>query len=156
VRLAPPRWRFRPSAGSSPRYCRREGQACALALLGTDGAEDVGRSGALIVWGRGLVPRLAQRRVVLFFCPMRASSANRSLLRPDRRPSRARFRPGARGSFFKFLDRPFSLGVMTRTGRQLAIAHRAQLAAQVCLATMTRNSSKTHWHRSTARQRTTP
>jgi hypothetical protein len=40
---------------------------CALAFLGTDGAEDVGRSGALVVWGRGSCAALgpAPRGLVL-------------------------------------------------------------------------------------------
>jgi hypothetical protein len=33
----------------------------------TDSAEDIGRTGPLIVRADGRVPRLAQRRVILFF-----------------------------------------------------------------------------------------
>jgi hypothetical protein len=40
-------------------------------------------------WSRGAlgrVPRLAQRRVILFFCPMRASSANQISIVPQSTP----------------------------------------------------------------------
>ena len=45
----------------------RQDERRTLALLRADGTEDVGRSGALIVGRGGRVPRLAQRRVILFF-----------------------------------------------------------------------------------------
>ena len=77
----------------------------------------------------GLVPRLAQRRVILFLCPIRASSANQISMREDRRPCRARFLPGAPGSFFKILDRVRRLRVMLWPRRQLAIVHSPQLPA---------------------------
>ena len=54
----------------------RQDQAGALALVWADRAEDVGGSGALVTLALGRVPRLAHRRVILFFWPMRASSAN--------------------------------------------------------------------------------
>ena len=46
--------------------------------------------------------------------------------------------------------------MMARAGRELAITHLAQRAAEVCWEMATRNSSKIHWQRSTIRQRTTP
>ena len=58
--------------------CIAPGQDKAGALAWTDGAEDVGPSGALVAGARGRVPRLAQRRVILFFWPIRASSWNQS------------------------------------------------------------------------------
>ena len=51
-------------------------QGCTLALFRADGAEDIGGGRALIAGRAGRVPRFAQRRVILFFCPIRASSAN--------------------------------------------------------------------------------
>jgi hypothetical protein len=54
----------------------RQDQGCALALLWADRAEDVGGSGALVAGCAWAVPRFAQRRVILFFWPIRASSAN--------------------------------------------------------------------------------
>jgi hypothetical protein len=52
-------------------------QADGLALLRANRAKDIGRGRARRSLGaEGRVPRLAQRRVILFFCPMRASSAN--------------------------------------------------------------------------------
>ena len=50
---------------SWPRCCRREDEAGRLAVRGTDGAEDVGRDGSLILQGKR--SRAAQRRVTLFF-----------------------------------------------------------------------------------------
>ena len=54
----------------------RHDQGRTLALLRADCAEDVGGSSPLVPRCPGRVPRLAQRRVILFFWPMRASSAN--------------------------------------------------------------------------------
>jgi hypothetical protein len=54
----------------------RHNQGGGLALLRTDRAENVGRGGSLVAWALGRVPRLAQRWVVLFFWPIRASSTN--------------------------------------------------------------------------------
>ena len=54
----------------------RQHQASALAVSRADRAEDVGRRCPLVFRSAGRVPRLAQRRVILFFCPIRASSAN--------------------------------------------------------------------------------
>ena len=51
-------------------------KAAPLPSFRADRAEDVGRRGALIAGRAGRVPRLAQRRVILFFWPIRASSAN--------------------------------------------------------------------------------
>jgi hypothetical protein len=45
----------------------------------------------------GRVPRLAQRRVILFFWPMRASSWNHSSMASTSTAFRARLHPGARG-----------------------------------------------------------
>ena len=42
-------------------------QPSAFALRGADRSEDVGRGRPLIVCAEGRVPRLAQRRVILFF-----------------------------------------------------------------------------------------
>ena len=54
----------------------RQDERRTFAFDRTNRAEYVGRGGALVVRRYGRVPRLAQRRVILFFCPMRASSAN--------------------------------------------------------------------------------
>ena len=51
-------------------------EAGADAAGGTDGAEDVGRFGALVLGALGRLPRFAQRRVILFFWPIRASSCH--------------------------------------------------------------------------------
>jgi hypothetical protein len=76
----------------------------------------------------GRVPRLAQRRVILFFCPMRASSANQISM-PSMPTPFSRFPPGAPGSFFKILDRGRRLGVMFGPRRQLAVVHGPQFPA---------------------------
>ncbi len=57
-------------------------------LLGAYRAERLHPARALIVRADGLVPRLAQRLVILFFWPMRASSWNQiSITRPRAGPS---------------------------------------------------------------------
>ena len=62
----------------------------------------------------GRVPRLAQRRVILFFWPMRASSANQiSIVSQSIAFARAIVSRRA-GSFFKILDRARGLRVMAR------------------------------------------
>src|SRR5256886_13913694 len=48
----------------------------------------------------------------------------------SRAPSRARFLPGAWGSFFKILDRALRLRMVARSGREFAVAHGAQLPAE--------------------------
>src|SRR5271165_5021813 len=53
-------------------------KGCALAVFGADRAEDIGGGGSLILGAFGRVPRLAQRRAILFFWPTRASSANQT------------------------------------------------------------------------------
>jgi hypothetical protein len=48
----------------------RQDQSCRFPILRADSAENVDRGGALTL-GSACVPRLAQRRVILFFWPMR-------------------------------------------------------------------------------------
>jgi len=60
---------------------------------------------------------------------MRASSANQISMPSMPTPFRARFPPGAPGSFFKILDRGRRLGVMFGPRRQLAIVHGPQFPA---------------------------
>ena len=55
--------------------------ARSLAIAGADRPEDVGGSGARSCGAEGRVPRGAQRRVILFFCPIRASSPNQTSIR---------------------------------------------------------------------------
>jgi hypothetical protein len=74
------------------------------------------------------VPRLAQRRVILFFCPTRASSANQiSMGLPL---SSQRSPPGGPGTLFESRYLGFAPGVMTRTSGELAVAQRPHLTAQ--------------------------
>ena len=53
-------------------------EGCTLSVLGADRAEDIAEAVRWSVGALGRVPRLAQRRVILFFWPMRASSANQT------------------------------------------------------------------------------
>ena len=101
----------------------------ALALGRADGAEDVGRGGALIA-GRGGARAAAGPSagdLVLLSDPG-------FILEPDLyglplEASRARSAPGSRRSFFKIRDHAFVLGMMARARRQLAEAHGAKLPA---------------------------
>ena len=79
----------------------------------------------------GRVPRLAQRRVILFFWPIRASSANQTSIGAGGDALLARDLLQAGGeAFLKCSIAPVGLGMMARPGRELAIAHGAQFAAQ--------------------------
>jgi hypothetical protein len=60
---------------------------------------------------------------------MRASSSNQISILSAATPFSARFPPGARGDFFKILDRALGLGVMLGARRQLAVAQRPQFPA---------------------------
>jgi hypothetical protein len=78
----------------------------------------------------GRVPRLAQRRVILFFWPIRASSANQTSMALGSTPFSRPISSRRAGNFFKILDRALGLGVMPGASRKLAISHRAEHAAQ--------------------------
>lgn len=100
----------------------------------------------------GLDPRLAQRRVILFFWPSAPRPWNQiSIALPLAGPTAI----SATAEVFKCLGRISILRMMPRASREFAVAHRAHFAAQGLL-TETRNSSHSHWARSHRRQRTTP
>ena len=78
----------------------------------------------------GRVPRLAQRRVILFFWPIRASSANQTSMSSTATPlSRAICCQAGGEVFLKASIAPLGLGMMARARRELAVAHGAQLPA---------------------------
>src|SRR3954465_9194335 len=114
------------------RIASGQHQGCALALLGADRSEDVDRTRPLIVRGAGpgassgpasgsssdpRAPRPAT--IVLWGC--RSGGPPGSL-------------PRGPGGFFKSLQRLRVLGIVTRASRELAVAERAQFAAQRRLA----------------------
>ena len=77
---------------------------------------------------RGRVPRLAHRRVSLFFWPMRASSCHHSSISTPF-GSLARIFASSAGKFFlKALDGQLVLRVVARPRRDLGEAERLQLA----------------------------
>lgn len=132
----------------------RQNEAYGLALGRTDGAEDVGPLGALVVRRAGAGSPLAQRRVILFFWPILASSWNHSSIFTSglRRVQIASISVGK----FKSLHRELVLGVMVRPRRQLAEAHGLEYRLTVVSSSETENSSDSHCTRSINRQRTTP
>jgi len=75
------------------------------------------------------VPRLAQRRLILFFCPIRASSANQI---SSGLPSASCVAIVSRraGNLFKSSHSRLALGVMARASRELAVAQSAHLPTQ--------------------------
>ena len=79
------------------------------------------------------MPRLAQRRVILFFWPMRASSTNQTSMAAGSTPFSRPISSRRAGKLFKILDRALSLRVMTGTSRELTISHGAQFPAQCLL-----------------------
>ena len=64
----------------------RHGERGSLAVLGTDRAEDIVEAVLWSLGALGRVPRLAERRVFLFFWPTRASSANQISMAPGSTP----------------------------------------------------------------------
>ena len=76
------------------------------------------------------MPRLAHRRVILFFWPTRASSANQTSIASGATPFSRAISSRRSGRLFKILNRAGSLRVMPRTSRKLAITHGAQFPAQ--------------------------
>src|SRR5262245_61552589 len=96
----------------------RHDQGCTLALLRADCTEDVGGSGPLVprcAWTGAALGPAAGDLVLL---------ADAGLVgEPDflscrgQAPSCAQLPPGARGSFFKILDRALGLRMVTRSGR---------------------------------------
>src|SRR3954454_2705452 len=79
-----------------------------------------------VVWD--LSRNVGQPQRLLFFCPIRASSANQISIGL---PSTACAISSKRaGKFFKSRHRGLALRVMARTGRELAIVHGPQLARQ--------------------------
>jgi hypothetical protein len=72
----------------------------------------------------------AQRRVIPFFCPMRASSANQTSIAPGSQPWSRAMLASVAGKFFKSLNRAFRLRIMARASRKPRVAHRPQFPAQ--------------------------
>jgi hypothetical protein len=68
--------------------------------------------------------------VSFFFWPTRASSANQTCIAPGSTPLSRPSASTRAGKLFKILDRARGLSMMAGTGRELAITHCAQLAAQ--------------------------
>src|SRR3954465_6358028 len=105
-----------------------QNQARAFALSRTDGPEDVGRGGPLVLGG-------GQARAA-FGPASRGSSARSGPHRrtrsrsPCHEPRPLRSPPDGRGRFFKSGKRRLVLRVMARTGRKLAIVHGPQLTRQ--------------------------
>ena len=60
--------------------------------------------------------RLAQRRVILFFRPILASSANQISIAAGLTPLSCAICPGWRGNFFKMLDCSRGLGMVAQAG----------------------------------------
>jgi len=136
--LAPPRWRFgqvqvhrldiadgrtRPCA--LPPWDRWRRRCRSKRCAGRLGAEGLVRAWPSAAWSCSSA-RCALRRRTRF-----------SIEAGSMPFSRAIFVPGRAEKFFKFLDRPFSLGVMTRTGRQLGDSPSCGSSRlRVCLATM--------------------
>ena len=110
------------------------------------------------VWGleKGAIPAMECAVEAEKSCCPPTAVHIRFLCRQHRRFAYARCLASARENFFKSLDGARRLGVVTRTRRQLAIAHRPQLAAERLLRDDDLELIPDHWQRSTTRQRTTP
>ena len=101
----------------------RHDQSCTLALLRADCTEDVGGSGPLVPRCAWTGSPLAQRGdLVLLGRSVPAAIPRFPHRVAVKSPSCAPLPPGARGSFFKILDRALGLSVVTRSGRNFAVA----------------------------------
>ena len=127
-------WRFRPGACSWLR-CHTEASKTGIRPLANPCRADwrriYKRRRFADLWERSdAFHRLAQRRVILFFWPMRASSANQTSMASGAMPFSRLISSRRSGRLFKVLNCAFRLGVMARASRELAIIHLAQHAAQ--------------------------
>ena len=71
--------------------------------------------------------------MILFFWPMRASSADQTSMAAGSTPFSRPISSRRAGKLFKILDRALSLWLMTGTSRELTISHGAQFPAQCLL-----------------------
>src|SRR5215475_7040378 len=113
------------------RVAPRQDQSDSLAFLRADGAEDVGRGGALVVRsGRPGSPQCPSASdLVLLADPRLVAKPDLYVAGIDTAFARNR-RQHRRPSFFKSLDCALGLGMVPRARRELAITHRSQLAAE--------------------------
>ena len=112
----------------------RHDERGAFAFLRTDRAENVGRGGPLVArgaWARAALGPTA-RDLVLLPDP-RPRRRTRVLSRWDRRPSSRPISSRRVGRLFKILDSTGGPGMMAGAGRELAITHLAQRAAESLL-----------------------
>jgi hypothetical protein len=96
--------------------------------------------GSLILWRRDVGRAVPSRRVILFFCPIRTSSPNRTSMWLGSSPSLRAIASRMVGQFLKGLDRTGGVDVMTWARRQLAIALAHSSRLSVYLEMPTRNS----------------
>jgi hypothetical protein len=73
---------------------------------------------------------LVQRRMILFFCRILASSANQISIAARSMSLSCAISARRQGNFFEMLERSPCLAVMARPGSELAIPQTVQLAAQ--------------------------
>jgi len=76
------------------------------------------------------VPRRTQRRVMLFFCPMRASSANQTSIASASKPCSRAMPASVAGKFSKRSNGADRQRMMALAGRQPPVAHLAPIPTQ--------------------------
>ncbi len=134
----------------------RQDESGTDAAIGADGAEDIGRLGALVVWRYGTRSSLGPAP-----CDLVLLADPGFILPPQfylgsgRQGGTDRCQLGGE-VFFKSLKDFDVLGVVARTGRQLAEPHAFNSRLIVDSSGEMANCSETHCTRSLSRQRTTP
>src|SRR5918911_5661010 len=133
-----------------------QNQARALALSRADRAEDIGRGGPLVLrrWGTAAAPGPAPRDLVLLPDPGLIGEPDlyglaAGLITRDRRQT-------GRKLFLKTATAASLLAWWRGRAESLREPRARTSRLIVCWEMEMRNSSKTHWTRSTRRQRTTP
>src|SRR5277367_3335517 len=135
-------------------FAGREDEAGRLAERGTDGAENIGGGGSLILQGKRsrAAFRPASRDLVFL------TDAG-FVLEPEFEwlaAGRGDRRQNVRDFFFKSCDSRLVMRVGARPRREFSIAQARSSRLRICLVTEMRYSSNTHCARSISLQRTTP
>jgi hypothetical protein len=105
----------------------RQDQGRALALLGADGAEDVGGSGPLVARRAGASDTSCPAARDFILLTDAGFVSKPFLWCRSRCACRVRPSPDGQQSLFKILDRACRLSMVERSGGELAVAHAAAL-----------------------------
>jgi hypothetical protein len=134
----------------------RQDQGRALALLGTDRAEDVGGSGPLVTRRARAGAALGPAAGDLLFLANAGLVGEPDFYRVAVDGFRTRDRLQTVGEAFLKFNRARRLSVVARSGGQFAVAHGPKFPAERLLGDRDAEFLEDHCTRSISRQRTTP